>query len=263
MLRSIRRIGLVTSLALGLIAATPVFAQSIEGTAAYRERIAMPPDAVLDVVVEDVSRADAPAVIIAATRIASPGNPPVAFAVAYDPAKISEDRRYVIRASVLAGGQLLFTTDTATPVITRGAPLSVSLMLRLVGATPAPMAAGRALEGTYWRAIELAGKSTPAQDPKREAHLIFQPGGRVAGSDGCNRISGGYQRQDDALSFGPIAGTRMACPDSAEIEGAFQAALKGTTRFRITGDRLELLDASGARTAAFVPGGQGAPPQHR
>jgi putative lipoprotein len=247
-------------------AATPVLAQSIQGTATYRERVALPPDAIFDAVVEDVSRADAPAVIIAATRVTSPGNPPIAFTVDYDAAKISDDRRYVIRASVLVGGKLLFATDTATPVITRGAPLNVSLMMRMVAATttsPPAAAGGRSVEGTYWRAIELAGKPTPAQDPKREAHLVFQAGGRVTGSDGCNRITGGYQRQDDALTFGQIAGTRMACPDSAEIEGAFQAALKATVRFRVASDRLELLDASGTRVAAFVPGTQASSPQGR
>jgi putative lipoprotein len=263
MVRTIGRIELFTPLALAFFtAATPVPAQSIQGTATYRERIALPPDAVFDVVVEDVSRADAPAAIVAATRMASPGNPPIAFTLAYDPAKISEERRYVIRASVLVGGKLMFTTDTASPVITRGAPVDVSLMMRLV-TSPPTAAGGRSLEGTYWRAIELAGKPMPAQDPKREAHLVFQPGGRVTGSDGCNRITGGYHQQDDALTFGQIAGTRMACADSAEIEGAFQAALKGTARFRIAGDRLELFDGAGARVAAFVPGAQGSPPQGR
>ena len=267
MVRTISRIGLITSLTLGFLASvTPVLAQSIQGTATYRERIALPQDAVFDAVLEDVSRADAPAVTIATTRIASPGNPPIAFAIAYDATKISEERRYVIRASVLVGGKLMFTTDTATPVITRGAPVNVSLMMRMVAAitTSRPAApGGRSLEGTYWRAIELAGKPTPAQDPKREAHLVFQPGGRIAGSDGCNRITGGYQRQDEALTFGQIAGTRMACADTAEIEAAFQAVLKNTARFRIAGDRLELLDAPGTRVAAFVPGTQGSPPQAR
>src|SRR5262247_2948095 len=67
------------------------------------------------------------------------------------------------------------------------------------------------LEGPYWRAIELAGKPTPAQDPQREAHLQFQAGGRVSGSDGCNRITGTYQRSGDRFRFGQMAGTQMLC----------------------------------------------------
>ncbi len=39
----------------------------VSGSAAYRQRIAMPPDAVLTVRVEDVSRADAPAPVLAET----------------------------------------------------------------------------------------------------------------------------------------------------------------------------------------------------
>jgi putative lipoprotein len=262
MVRTLGRAGFFVALTLS---ATAAAAQSIQGTAMYRERMALPSEAVFEAMLEDVTRADAPARTIARTSIDSPGNPPIAFTIAYDPGTISEDHRYVVRARVLVGGKLLFTTDTATPVIARGAPLSVSLMMRMVAVaqTTPPAAGGRTLEGIYWRAIELAGKPTPSQDPKREAHLVFQAGERVAGSDGCNRITAGYQRKDDTLTFSQVAGTRMACADTAEIEGAFQAALKGTVRFRIAGDRLELLDASGARVAAFVPGSQGASPQVR
>ena len=66
--------------------------------------------------------------------------------------------------------------------------------------------------------------------------------------------------------FDPMAGVVAAGGGGlppGTYEGAFQAALKGTVRFRIAGDRLELLDASGARVAAFVPGSQGASPQIR
>ena len=41
--------------------AEQAFAQVIEGTATYRERMALPPGAVFEATLEDVSRADAPA----------------------------------------------------------------------------------------------------------------------------------------------------------------------------------------------------------
>ena len=49
---------------LGLIA-DDTFAQTIEGTATYRERMALPKGAVFEATLEDVSRADAPAVVVA------------------------------------------------------------------------------------------------------------------------------------------------------------------------------------------------------
>jgi heat shock protein HslJ len=110
--------------------------------------------------------------------------------------------------------------------------------------------ANRPLESTYWRAVELVGTSTPSQTANREAHLVFQSG-RVAGSDGCNRVTGTYTLDGDGVTFGQAAATRMACPDTTAIEQAFHAAMKSASRWRITGERLELLDAAGTRVAVF------------
>jgi heat shock protein HslJ len=51
-------------------------------------------------------------------------------------------------------------------------------------------------------------------------------------------------RKGDAVTFGQMAGTQMACPDTAEIERRFRGALKGTSRRRIAADRLELYGAT-------------------
>ena len=235
-------------------------AQTIQGTAAYRERMAMPAGAVFEATLEDVSRADAPASVIASARLASPGNPPIKFSIAYDPAKIVANNRYVVRARITQDGKLLFTSDTATPVITRGNPVSVSIMLRRAAGSQAvsPNPGGkRPLEGTYWKATELAGKPTPTQDATREAHLLFQPAGRLSGSDGCNRITGSYQLRGDTVTFGQMAGTLMACINaSAEIEGAFREALKSATRLTVVGERLVLFNTAGNRIAVFTAGAQ-------
>jgi heat shock protein HslJ len=123
-------------------------------------------------------------------------------------------------------------------------------MLRRVGAAqtpPSTAAANRRLEGTYWKAIELAGKPTPAQDAKREAHLVFEAGGRVSGSDGCNRFTGRYELKEGAVTFGQMAGTQMTCINAAaEVERAFRESLKRATR------SIELFDAAGNRVAAFA-----------
>ena len=240
------------------LTAGTAMAQSIEGSATYRERMALPPAAVFEASIEDVSRADAPAETIARTRVPSPGNPPIAFTIPYDPARIQSNRRYVVRARILVDDKLVFTTDVATPVITSGHPTKVSLMLRRVAAdqTPPPAAVGtRLLEGTYWRATELAGKPTSTQDPKRDAYLQMQAG-RVSGSDGCNRLTGSYQLNGDRVTFGQMAGTQMACVNSSGKEGPFRDALKNASRVTVAGDRLDLFDAAGTRLATFAAGSQ-------
>ena len=126
--------------ALAWAAGTPVWAGTLEGTAAYRERIALPPDAVFEAVLEDVSRADAPAKVLGRARIDPAGQPPFRFQIAYDDAAVQPRRRYVVRATVRHQGRLLFTTDRAYPVLEGGAasPLSLLLVAAGGGRPPSP-----------------------------------------------------------------------------------------------------------------------------
>ena len=114
------------------------------------------------------------------------------------------------------------------------------------------MPTARSLEGTHWRASELAGQATPAQDAATEAHLVFEAGGRVTGSDGCNRITGTYVVKGNAVTFGQLATTQRACLNAPPTAPAFHDALKSGTSFSLVGDRLELLDAAGKRVAVFT-----------
>ena len=247
---------LPASFMLFMLTAGTGMAQSIDVTATYRERMSLPPKAILEAVLEDVSRADAPAQPIASIRLPSPGNPPFAFTIAYDPARIQSNHRYAVRARVLVDEKLRFTTDTATPVITNGNPTKVTLMLRRVETSQTPPASAggaRPLEGTYWRVTELAGKPAPKQDPKSEAHLQFQVG-RVSGADGCNRLTGSYQLKGDRITFNQMAGTQMACLNASGTEGPFRDALNNASRLTIAANRLDLFDAAGMRLATFEAG---------
>ncbi|CAB3766758.1 META domain-containing protein [Paraburkholderia solisilvae] len=49
---------------------------------------------------------------------------------------------------------------------------------------------------------------------------------RASGFSGCNRYTGTYTLRDGKLSFGPLAGTRMACAGTGgELEGDYLDAL--------------------------------------
>ena len=104
------------------------------GTISYRQRIALTPDAVIEVKLLDVSRADAAAVMIAEQTIKPAGRQvPIAFEIRYDPSLIVARNRYVIQARILEGGQLRFINTQAYPVITDGNPKEVNLILEPVG----------------------------------------------------------------------------------------------------------------------------------
>ena len=219
----------------------------------------LPPNAVFEAQLEDVSRMDAPAEVIARTALKSPGNPPFTFEIPYDPARIQSSHSYSVRARILAGGKVLFTTDTSYPVLTRAQTDTVSLLLRRAASSPPkpPQASsgGRPLEKTYWKATLLGSTAVATKDAQPDAqpepHLVLEPGGRFAGSDGCNRLTGSYELKGETITFSKIAGTMMACPDTAGTERAFKQALPNTRRWKITGDGLELYDADGTRLARF------------
>jgi uncharacterized lipoprotein YbaY len=106
---------------------------AVSGEAIFRERIALPPDAVFTAQLQDVSRADAPATTLSEVSEATAGaEPPFAFNLPYDPAQIDERFSYAVRATVASGGRLLFTTTQRYAVITGGNPTSGLLLLLLM-----------------------------------------------------------------------------------------------------------------------------------
>ena len=113
-----RRTFLLAGLLGLLLTSLPAAAGEIRGTVAYRERIALTPGARLEVSLEDISLADAPAKTIARLALEAPGQPPIAFSLQYDDQQIDPTRRYALRARIMEGEQLLFTTDTVVPVLT-------------------------------------------------------------------------------------------------------------------------------------------------
>jgi putative lipoprotein len=104
----------------------------VTGTLMYRERIALPPGAVALVQLSDTSQADMFSYAIAYQEIEDPGSPPIPFVLDYDPSKIDERKQYGIRATISHDGQLLFTSDTHYPVLTRGAGNTADIMLIMV-----------------------------------------------------------------------------------------------------------------------------------
>ncbi|MGJ7605009.1 YbaY family lipoprotein [Variovorax sp. LT1R20] len=109
----------------------------VSGTVAYRERIALDPSAEVVVQLLDVSRMDAPSVTLAEQRIKANGKqPPFAYELQVDAARIDPRMRYAVSARILRGEQLLFINDTQYPVLTQGNGTTADLVL--VRVTPSP-----------------------------------------------------------------------------------------------------------------------------
>lgn len=102
----------------------------VSGTVTYRQRIALPEDAVVEVRLQEVSRLDAPAVTIAEQIIETEGQQvPFAFTLDYDPSDIDPRYTYVVQARILVDGELQWINTTAYRVITQGAPNTVEVVV--------------------------------------------------------------------------------------------------------------------------------------
>ncbi len=116
----------------------------------------------------------------------------------------------------------------------------------------AGMAAGETpeLDGTAWVLASLGSRAV-AGDGAATARF---EGGRMQGSDGCNRYSMPYERSGATLKFGDRGiSTMMACPpDRMQQAQAFTVALAATRTYRVEGGRLQLLGADGAVLASFT-----------
>ena len=121
-------------------AANAASAGVVSGTVAYRERIAMPENAVLTMQLQDVSLAEAPAKVIAEQKFTFAGHQvPLPFELHYDPAKMDPKHTYALSARITVNEQLMFMNTTTYRVITQGNPVKADILLQTVeGQTSGP-----------------------------------------------------------------------------------------------------------------------------
>lgn len=97
-------------------------------------------------------------------------------------------------------------------------------------------AATQLLDNTDWQlsSWKLSGGGTrdvPGGEPITLVLSTQSGQRRASGFSGCNRFMGTYMLKDGKLSFGPLAGTRMACATpGGKIEAAYLDALAHVER---------------------------------
>jgi putative lipoprotein len=113
-------------------APNPAGVATVTGSVMYRERMALPPGAKVTVRLQDVSRADAPAEVLAEQVIEPTTQVPIPFVLRYDPARIDARHRYGVSARIEVDGKLWFVSDTYNGVLTQGAPAEVEVVVQRV-----------------------------------------------------------------------------------------------------------------------------------
>lgn len=102
-----------------------------------------------------------------------------------------------------------------------------------------------ALDAVRWTLVRVGGLAIGAGARAAFLEFVRGPEPRVSGASGCNRLTGGFAVQGEALRFLQVATTRMMCSDGMEVEQAFLKAITDTRAHRIGEGRLLLLDEQG------------------
>jgi len=219
-------------------------AMTMSGTVTYRERIALPPSAVVEVKILDVSLADAPSTTIASTTMRIRRQVPIRYRLRFDSSNIRPGHRYALRAQITVAGQLWFTSTTHQPVLSGGAD-NTDIVVQRVSENPRADAATTARPVGRWLAENIRGGGVI---DRLQTVLEIAADGAISGTGGCNRMTGKASIEGDKITFGRIASTMMACtPAAMNQEQKFFAALAEVRTWRIdpTRRKLALLGADG------------------
>jgi heat shock protein HslJ len=104
-------------------AAAPAGQACVTGLVTFAEPTTLPEDVMVQVRINDISRMDAPAVVMGEQIVSSSGSTPIPYCVCYNPDDIQPHHTYSMQAGIEdSTGALLYISNTITPVITRGAP---------------------------------------------------------------------------------------------------------------------------------------------
>lgn len=214
---------------------------TITGELSYRQRIALPPEAIAFVEIR-ADGMDAAAPAVAQTRIELDGKQvPVPFSLELPQAHLESGVTYLLGGGILVDDQINWRV--AEPVrITTAAPLFNAGMLMMAQQEVAEPVRQEDLVGE-WHIVKV-GDETLAGDVN--ASLDFGTDGAFSGRL-CNSFRGSYSVDGTAISFGQAAATLMACPDPlGRQERVLFSAFESAVSFEIAEDgQLRLLDDKG------------------
>lgn len=122
-----------------LIGGTTAFAQltsprfsSVSGTVTYRQRSALPPNALVIIDLRNVPPKNTAAQIIGQKTIGNPGQVPIPFEISYDTSRIDPNSTYTVDARIIVDNRVRFRNTSAYPVITQGNPNKVEVVVEPV-----------------------------------------------------------------------------------------------------------------------------------
>ncbi|AQS36247.1 hypothetical protein Sps_01058 [Shewanella psychrophila] len=221
----------------------------------YLDRRMLPPNAVLEVTLEDISKADAASDVIATQSVKGIGTPPYAVSIEYDASKIQDRNRYSLRATIKVEDSLIFTSTTSIDPFAEGQTKPIEIKVdRVAHAKTAESdnIANAEFTNTYWKLMSLA--EAPAKLGAGEKELFIQfvaEKNVIKGFSGCNNFTGAFEANEGKLTMGPVAGTRKMCMEGMEQEQAFLKSIGEFASYSVNGEALTVKSNKGELIATF------------
>jgi putative lipoprotein len=242
-----------------ILLSTPAVAAKIDlpGQVTYRERVALPADAALELQLVDQTLPNLPPRLDVRAPIGA-GQVPLSFTLNFEDSLILPDHSYALIAAISTASGLLFRNFEPYSVNPLAPAAPVLIVTNLVGrietgasssAEPA-VAENPAILDITWTATSIG--NAPVL-PRTRPSLSIGSDMRAGGSGGCNSWFAQAQIDGDMLRLGSITSTLKACtPAIDQQEKAFHDALTAATTWRVEGDELTLFGADGKPLLVFT-----------
>ncbi|MBB6407980.1 YbaY family lipoprotein [Mesorhizobium sangaii] len=218
---------------------------TVRGEVIYRERIALPPSAVLSVQLADVSVADAPATIIGEQNVKPAGQVPISFEIKFDSSVIRSQMNYALQARITVDGKLLFISDMRHQVD----PLTdvpQTIVLKMV--TPSAEQTASVI-GQIWLVDYVDGIGAISAP---QATFRISEAGKAGGSGPCNTYFATAKVEGQAIAISDIGSTYKACaPEVMAEEKALFDALTKAASYSVGDGKLVISDKHGREILRF------------
>jgi len=102
-----------------------------------------------------------------------------------------------------------------------------------------------------WVAIELFGEKLEELNAKRLPWMTLSEG-KITGNTSCNNMHGTYTMENEKITFGMIAATKMFCFDTKDIEANYLKAIAEVKTWKYEDGKLYFLDEKTQTIIVFV-----------
>jgi putative lipoprotein len=226
--------------------------QTMTANVFYLQRIALPPGAQVSVILEDVSKMDVAAEVVAKQTITAEGGPPYQLNLSYNAADIKPQHSYALRAQITLDGQLLFTNaEQVDAFVNQGLNPTEILVSQVSSAIKDDGLAS--LIDTQWQLSMLGTQAITADVTQQQPYLTFtQDDNKVIGFAGCNRFNGRYDVFASNVNLTQLLTTKKMCFQQMNLETQFLTALSEADNYKVIDKTLTLYSNVGIALGLFT-----------